>query len=124
MIYIVLNAVPILLAAIAATGLHVLWFHPHPKARSVGAALLSQIWLGAILAGALILAPPKGGLWVMTLGSAFIIWVGFILPALAASYRLRALPWQILAIDAGYWLASMLLQATTMRLIGLVPPPA
>jgi hypothetical protein len=83
----------------------------------------AQAWLGAILAGALILAPPKGGVWTMTLGSAFIIWIGFVLPALTASYRLRGTEWRTIGIDAGYWLAAMIIEAVVMRLIGLVPPP-
>jgi hypothetical protein len=122
-IYIALNAWPITIAALSAVGLGALWYRKPVPTATLITIIAAHCWLGAILAGALILAPPKGGVWTMTLGSAFIIWFGFVLPALAASYRLRGVAWRTLAIDAGYWLAAMLLQATVMRVIGLVPPP-
>jgi hypothetical protein len=81
------------------------------------------MWLCAILAGALILAPPKGSVWTMTLGSAFVIWLGFVVPALLASYRFRAIPLRTALLDCGQWLGMMLVQAVVLRLIGLVPPP-
>jgi hypothetical protein len=123
MIYIILNAWPIIVAALSAVGMGALWYRRSVSTGTLVTIIAAHLWLGAILAGALILAPPKGGVWTMTLGSAFIIWIGFVLPALAASYRLRGVAWRTLAIDAGYWLAAMLLQATVMRVIGLVPPP-
>lgn len=124
MIYIVLNAVPITIAALAAVALGALWYRRSVSTGTIVTAFAAQWWLGAILAGALILAPPKADVWIMTLGSAFIIWVGFVAPALAASYRLRGLSWQAIGVDASYWFAAMLLQAALMRIIGLVPPPA
>ncbi|MFM9978126.1 MAG: hypothetical protein ACKVOP_08805 [Sphingomonadaceae bacterium] len=123
MIYIVLNAWPIAVAALSAVGLGALWYRCPVSTPTLLTIIAAHLWLGAILAGALILAPPKGDVWTMTIGSAFIIWIGFVLPALAASYRLRGLAWRAIAIDAGYWLAAMLLQATLMRMIGLTPPP-
>jgi hypothetical protein len=122
-IYIALNAWPITIAALSAVGLGALWYRKAVPTAMLITIIAAHWWLGAILAGALILAPPKGGVWTMTLGSAFIIWIGFVLPVLAASYRLRGVAWRALAIDATYWLAAMLLQATVMRVIGLVPPP-
>jgi Protein of unknown function (DUF1761) len=124
MIYIVLNALPIIVAALAAVALGALWYRCAVSTSLLATVIAAQLWLGAILAGALILAPPKGSVWTMTLGSAFIIWIGFVLPALAASYRFRGIAWRTVGIDSGYWLAAMLLQATVMRLIGLVAPSA
>jgi hypothetical protein len=122
MIYIVLNALPILVAAALATALAILW-HRKPSTGTLATLFVAQAWLAAILAGALILAPPKGGVWTMTIGSAFVIWIGFVLPVIAASYRVRGTGWRTIGIDASYWLVAMLAQATVMRLIGLVPPP-
>ncbi len=124
MIYIWLNAMPILVAALVASGLGAIWFHPRPKAGTVAVLFLAQAWLAAILAGALILAPPKGGVWTMTIGSAVVIWAGFVAPVVVASYRLRAIAWHRVMQDAGYWLAAMVLEAALMRVMGLVPPPA
>ncbi len=124
MIYIILNVWPITVAALSAVALGALWYRKAVSTPTLVTIIAAHWWLGAILAGALILAPPKGGVWTMTLGSAFIIWVGFVLPALAASYRLREIAWRMVGIDAGYWLTAMLLQAALMRIIGVVPPPA
>ena len=123
MIYIVLNAVPIGAATLAGVIFAALWFRARPTASVVLTFVIASGWLAAILAGALILAPNKGGVWVMTLGSAFVIWIGFVLPAISGSYRWRALPWMAMAADAGCWLGVMLVQATILRLVGLTPPP-
>ncbi len=124
MIYILLNAWPISVAALSSVALGALWYRKAVPTGTLVAIIIAQWWLGAILAGALILAPPKGGVWTMTLGSAFIIWIGFVAPAIFASYRIRAIAWSAAIGDAAYWLAAMLVQAVLMRIIGLVPPPA
>ena len=128
MIYIVLNGAAILSATLAGLLFGVLYFGLLDRNRIGGAATLvlafvAEAWLCAILAGALILAPPKGSVWTMTLGSAFVIWLGFVVPSLAASYRFRGLPGRAALVDCGYWLGVMLVQAVVLRLIGLVPPP-
>jgi hypothetical protein len=128
MIYIVLNGVAILAATLAGLGFGALYYGIVDRRRSGGLATLAiafaaEVWLCAILAGALILAPPKGSVWTMTLGSAFVIWLGFVVPSIAASYRFRALPARAALVDCGYWLGVMLVQAVVLRLIGLVPPP-
>jgi len=61
--------------------------------------------------------------WTMTLGSAFVIWLGFVVPSIAVSFRFRALPGRAVLIDCGYLLGVMLVQAVVLRLIGLMPPP-
>jgi hypothetical protein len=124
MIYIWQNATAIGLAALASLALAIPWYRKPIKPPAVLTLFLANVWLGAILAGALILAPPKSGVWTMTIGSAVVIWAGFIAPALAASYRIRSLPWRTALTDGGYWLVGMLIQAILMRLIGLVPPSA
>lgn len=123
MIYIWLNIVPILIAALASVGLAGLIYGRNTAPGTLIVVFVAQAWLAAILAGALILAPPKGGVWTMTIGSAVVIWAGFVAPTLAASYRLRGQSWRTIGIDGGYWLAAMVAQAIIMRLIGLVPPP-
>jgi hypothetical protein len=131
MIYIVLNAGAILLATLAGLAFGAVW-QSNPAFRrpaSSGApvtlcvAFVAQVWLCAILAGALILAPPKGGVWTMTLGSAFVIWLGFVAPTLIASYRYRAIPLRSALWDCTLWLGTMLVQAVVLRLVGLMPPP-
>ena len=131
MIYIVLNGGAILAAALAGLGFGGLYYGLLDRNRlggpgwcaTLALAFAAQAWLCAILAGALILAPPKGSVWTMTLGSAFVIWLGFVVPSMAASYRFRALPARAAVVDCGYWLGVMLVQAAVLRLIGLVPPP-
>lgn len=131
MIYIVLNGGAILAATAVGLLLGTL-YQIMADRRQIGArgwasglifAFVAEAWLCSILAGALILAPPKGSVWTMTIGSAVVIWVGFVVPSLAASYRMRALPVRAAAVDCGYWLVVMLAQAVVLRLIGLVPPP-
>ena len=121
MIYIVTNAVPILLAGLAgAAFIASLW-----RSRDGGIGLLittlaGSLWLAAILAGALILAPVDAQRWTIALGSAFIIWVGFVLPTLVATLRSRGSGWLAALADAGAWLAAMLLQAAVLQLVGLI----
>lgn len=121
MIYIVLNAVPIALATVL--GLLLAQFLDRPKGLgSWLVALVSAAWLGAILAGALILAPPKAPVWVMTIGSAVVIWAGFVLPALATALAMAGQRWGRIARACAWWLLVMLVQAIVMRLVGLTPP--
>jgi hypothetical protein len=128
MIYIVLNAATILAATIVSLAFGALFYGMvgagQRRGGTVVTALLAEFWLGAILAGALILAPAKAGVWTMTLGSAFIIWVGFVMPVIIATYRLRGLSWRMAGLDSTHWLGAMLIQAVVMRVIGLIPPPA
>jgi len=129
-IYIVLNAVAIIAATLAGLavggGYQAVWRSGQPLPNSPGTTLaiafIGEAWLCAILAGALILAPAKGSVWTMTIGSAAVIWLGFVVPALVASYRYRAIAMRVALIDCGHWLVVMLVQAVVLRLIGLVPP--
>ena len=131
MIYIVLNAAAILVATLASLAFGALYYgaasrgRPRPLGLSstFATAFVAEFWLCSILAGALILAPPKGGVWTMTLGSAFVIWIGFVAPVIIATYRHRALGMGKALIDCGHWLGVMLVQAVVLRLVGLVPPP-
>jgi hypothetical protein len=122
-IYILLNAWPITVAALSTVGIGALWYRKAVPTTTLVTMLIAHWWIAAILAGALILAPPKDDIWTMTLGSAFIIWIGFVAPVLAASYRLREVAWRNAASDILFWLVAMLVQATLMRIIGLMPPP-
>jgi hypothetical protein len=127
MIYIILNAIPILAATLAGL-LFGVAYSAFARRGSFSPAVaitafIAEFWLAAILAGALILAPPKGGVWTMTLGSAFVIWIGFVVPVIMTSYRFRSLPNRAALADSAHWLCVMLIQASMLRLIGLVPPP-
>ncbi len=130
MIYILLNLVPILAATLLGLALgyghHRLW---GGGARTPGVGLivtaaLGEFWLAAILAGALILAPPKADPWVMAIGSAVVIWAGFVLPLLAITLGYRGLAVRLIVRDCAHWLVLMVAQAVLMKAMGLVPPPA
>jgi hypothetical protein len=127
MIYIVLNFIPILLATLA--GLVVSGAVYRAQLGRAGrmalaiTAFVGEFWLCSILAGALILAPPKASAWTMALGSAFVIWLGFVAPALIVTQRARAQAWAMVMADCAHWLAVMLVQALVLKSIGLIPPP-
>ena len=131
MIYIVINFMPIFLATLAGIAVSAAFYRTRlvggsPSAGLLGlsvTAFLAEFWLCSILAGALILAPPKAGAWMMALGSAYIIWVGFLVPALILTLRLRGQPWRAVAFDCGHWLVVMLVQAIVLKSIGLIAPP-
>lgn len=131
MIYIVLNAVAIIAATLAGMAFGAVYYAlvrfgqrlPGGMAVTLATAFVTEAWFCAILAGALILAPPKGGVWTMTIGSAVVIWLGFVVPTQVASYRYRGLGGRAALVDCGHWLGVMLVQAVVLRLIGLVPPP-
>lgn len=130
MIYIAMNAAPILAAAIAGLLAGEAWLRAMRAASSLRplstllACLVAEAWFAAILAGALILAPHKGGIWTMTIGSAVVIWAGFVLPATIVRLKRRGVTAGLVAVDGVYWLLVMLVQAVVLRLIGLTPPPA
>jgi hypothetical protein len=127
MIYIWLNAIPILVATLAGLGIGALFRRlgglPAPRPGFVLSAFVAEAWFAAILAGALILAPAKAGDWTMAIGSAVVIWIGFVVPVLVVSLGVRQLPARAIAGDAAHWLIVMLVQAVILKAIGLVPPP-
>jgi hypothetical protein len=85
-------------------------------------ALVAELWLACILAGALILAPPGPNPWVMAVGSAVVIWIGFVLPTLVVSYGFRQLQAGRTIGDVLHWLAVMVLQSVVLHVIGLTHP--
>jgi hypothetical protein len=127
MIYILLNAGPILAATLAGLAVGLLFRRfstlPLPTPRFSAAAFLAEAWFCAILAGALILAPAKAGEWEMAIGSAVVIWIGFVVPVLVVSLGVRQVRAGSIAWDAVHWLTVMLVQAVILKSIGLVPPP-
>lgn len=86
------------------------------------AVALAQAWLASILAGALILAPSEAGAWTMAIGSALVIWIGFVVPATVVNHVHSNLPAATAAIDSGYWLVVMGVQAVVLKSMGLIPP--
>ena len=130
MSYIVVNAFAILLAT--AAGLAVSALYRATAGRRLGAlerhgrpvtllvtALLAEFWLASILAGALILAPPQADPWIMALGSAVVIWIGFVVPVLLVTHLFRGLSFAAACLDSGHWIAVMLVQAVVLHLVGL-----
>ena len=128
--YILLNARPILAATLAGFFLSVAYAATGGAGmggarRTAGLAALAfvaQGWVACILAGALILAPRQAGAWTMALGSAAVIWVGFILPTLVVTLRFRGSRAGAALGDALAWLAIMLVQAAVLQLVGLARP--
>ena len=59
----------------------------------------------------------------MAIGSAVVIWAGFVVPVGVVTLRVRNYAWAAVAVDALYWLVVMLVQALVLKSIGLVPPP-
>lgn len=126
MIYIWLNLPAILAATLLGLGIGAL-YHSVAGGKAgpvtVIVAAVGEFWLAAILAGALILAPDKASPWVMAIGSAVVIWAGFVLPLLAITQSYRGASVRVLVGDNAYWLLVMVAQAILMKAIGLVPPP-
>ncbi|MEM9810522.1 MAG: DUF1761 domain-containing protein [Pseudomonadota bacterium] len=86
-------------------------------------AFVAEFWVACILAGALILAPPEAGRWTMALGTALILWVGFVLPTMLVNHRYEGRPLSLTIINGGHWLGVFLILALVLELIGLEPPP-
>ncbi|NCP13580.1 MAG: hypothetical protein GW858_05380 [Sphingomonadales bacterium] len=127
MIYIILNLWPIAAAMLLGLAIGLAWLRASrillPGWKTLAGAALAEFWLAAILAGALILAPPGPGAWVMAVGSAVVIWIGFVVPVLWVSFMALGLGAGRTVSVALHWLAVMLGQAVLMKTIGLVPPP-
>ena len=141
MIYIVENIVPILAATVAAFGFGGLWFgvlsrfwsraqlrvtgRPDTGRRGISTytlVFIAEFWMCAILAGALILAPPEASPWAMVIGSAIIIWVGFVLPAIVADHHLAGRPFALTLLQAGHWGGAMVVMAVVLQATGVSGP--
>ena len=124
--YIVTNAVAILAATCAGLAIGALYaVLQGERSTSLGfiiTAVLAEAWLASILAGAVILAPPQAGAWTMALGSAVIIWIGFVVPTLLVTTRFDGLSLRHGLVSIAHWLAVMLVQAAVLQAIGLVRP--
>jgi len=127
MIYIVLNLIPIAAATALGLVIGVIWLRASdillPGWKTLAGAALAEFWLASILAGALILAPPEAGEWIMALGSAVVIWIGFVLPALWVTFTAYEMGTRRTLSAALHWLVVMVAQASCMQWIGLTPPP-
>jgi len=144
-IYIVINSVPILAAAAAAFMFGGLYYgvlgRPWMTAAGLTAedikgpsgkpspwpfviAFIADVWIASIMAGALILAPPEAGAWTMAFGTAFILWIGFVLPVMLVNDRYERRPLALTIINSGHWLGVFLVQVSVLQAIGLQPPAA
>ena len=144
MSYIGLNFWAILAGTVAGFAFGALWYGllARPWMRAVGItreqvtqagrattwsyliSFAAEFWIACILAGALILAPPEAGPWTMALGSAVIIWVGFVAPTILVNQRYAMRPFAQTVIDAGHWLGVFLVQVIVMQAWGLAAPAA
>lgn len=127
MIYIILNLLPIAAATALGLAVGLVWLRVSdillPGWKTLAGAALAEFWLASILAGALILAPPRAGEWVMALGSAVVIWIGFIVPVLSVTFMAYEMRRSQIVSAALHWLVVMAGQAFLMQYIGLTPPP-
>ena len=144
MSYIWLNIWPILAGTVAGFAFGALWYGllatPWMRAAGLTAEAISasgrsatwsyvvsfaaEFWIACILAGALILAPPEAGPWTMAIGSAVVIWIGFVAPTILVNQRYAMRPFTQTAIDAGHWLGVFVVQVVVMQALGLAPPVA
>lgn len=128
MIYIVINSAAILAATLAGLLVGFVYLRVAGLAwrrpATALAALIAEFWLAAILAGALILAPAKADPWTMAIGSAVVIWIGFVVPTTVVTQSARQARTGAIALDCLHWLVVMVIQALVLKSIGLIPPPA
>lgn len=135
--YILDNLFPIFIATLAGFAFGAIYYillkRPYGRASATdpthrrslstyGVVFAAEFWLASILAGALILAPPEASAITMGLGSAVVIWIGFVMPATVVNTRLALRPWSLAVIDSLHWLGVMVVQALAMLLVGVVPP--
>ena len=137
MIYIVINAFSIVAATLASlafgTAYYLLLNRATGTPSSVGfgrwtillpLACIAEAWFASILAGALILAPPEADGWTMAIGSAVVIWLGFIVPVVLVTHRYRELMTRAALADCGHWFGVAVIQALVLQASGLQMPPA
>lgn len=123
-----LNWLAIIVATVAHMALGAAWFgvfakpwarlsHPGKTEKEIGEG---PKWIYGIAAGgglvtAIILYATLQAVGAMTLGAAVVVtlllWAGFVAVKYATTYAFAWKPWLLLAIDAGYPLASMLVMA-------------
>jgi hypothetical protein len=127
MIYIFINLGSIAAATLLGLLIGLVWLRVSgmrmPGWKPLLAAMLAELWFASILAGALILAPSEAGAWVMAIGSAVVIWAGFVVPVLVVTFIAYRLSARQTLGAASHWLVVMVAQATLMQAIGLVQPP-
>ena len=131
MIYILLNIRAIALATLGGllVGALYKWVGgelagaPASTAPLILTAVVGEFWLTSILAGALILAPARSGRWVMAIGSAVVIWIGFVMPALLVTALSRGLSFGAGLADSGQWLVAMVAEAAILHIVGVAKPP-
>lgn len=127
MIYIVTNIWAILLATVGSLAVGALYLAARGRRAFppllIAVAVVAEFWLTSILAGALILAPSQAGPWTMAIGSAVVIWIGFVVPTIAVTHLSRGLSLGAAAADGAQWLAAMVVEAVILHLVGLAHPP-
>lgn len=128
MIYILINLWPIAAATLLGLAIGFAWLRASgtllPGWKMLAGATLAEFWLASILAGALILAPSQAGVWVMALGSAVVIWIGFVVPVLWVTFTAYGMGAGRALSASLHWLCVMAGQAALMQWIGLSQPPA
>lgn len=135
MIYILINIWPILAATVAGLVFGTA-YHAASRGSEAGGggggvgspvtaviAFAAEFWIACILAGALILAPEEAGEWTMAIGTAVVIWIGFVAPSILVSHRYERRSWGLTAKSLAHWLGVFLVHVVVLQLFGLEPPP-
>jgi hypothetical protein len=129
--YICLNILPIFVAAVAGFLFSVSYYRMArhtPVRKPVNALFLTivfivEFWIAAILAGALILSPQdQAGPWVMAIGTAVILWIGFVFPAIIVDTLLQSEAKKRILLQGLHWLGVLLIMAMVTQYIGVEAP--
>jgi hypothetical protein len=127
MLSIHLNHLAILVSAIGQWLLGAIWYSPvlfaKPWMRMVGiqpgegkktsmiagmiASFIGSVVLSAVLAHLVLWSAAEGFEWGALIG--FIAWAGFIAAPLSAQYIYESRPFNLFAINTGYWLVCLIL---------------
>jgi hypothetical protein len=127
MIYILQNLFPILAATSVGLAIGLIAVRlssgllPSPAALAI--IVIAEFWMTCILAGALILAPAEAPRWIMAMATPFIIWIGFVAPAIAVLGAVEEVTFRSSTRTIFHWLIVMMANAATLEAIGLVAPP-
>ncbi len=129
-----INVIAVLAATIAGMAIGALWYSPlllaQPWMRAIGkrpedimptprpfiVAGLSNLVMATMLAGLMF---HVGGAQIRTgVISALLVWLGFVATTIAVNHQFQGMPFALTLIDAGHWLAVLVLMAVVIGAFG------
>lgn len=87
--------------------------------RPMAVALICQLVMAAILAGALGYLGPENVTLTNGVIAALIVWAGFIMTTLITNNQFQVQGWRMTLIDGGHWLFVLLIQGAIIGFMGL-----